>query len=134
MSLKMFQRIIEEATSYKEFGSLSFMGRGESCLHPRFSEFIRIAKKHGVPHIHVTTNGNYNKSVIDDIIKAGVTHLRISLDAATEQVYKIVRQGGNFFQAHENALYMCRFADKVKLAVSFVRQDANESDLNQFQN
>ena len=131
MAFDMFKKIIDESCQHSDCCSVCMMGRGDPSLHPQLLDFIDYAKSHDV-NTHMTTHGNFKPSLIEDMIDAGLTYLRISLDAFSPEAYAKVREGGDFFQAYEAALHMCKFADKLKLAVSFVQQDGNDGELDQF--
>ena len=133
MTPRLYEKIVTEATQYPDFCTINFMGRGDPSLHPSLVDFVQLGTDKGI-NTFITTHGNFDRSLIDELLQSGITHFRISLDAFTPSVYKIVRKGGNFFKAYENTLYLCQFKERISVAVSFVKQEANQNETEQFKN
>lgn len=132
MSFDLFKKAIDEASQYEHFHSIKLNFRGESALHPEIVKFIQYASDNDVFDIMLNTNGNYNVSLTEQMIDAGLTWLSISLDAINPATYDRVRAGGNFYQAYATALDMCRFSDRINVQVSFVRQKLNHEEEAEF--
>jgi len=132
MTFDLFKKAIDEATKYEHFHSVKLNFRGESALHPDIVKFISYAKECGVFDIMLNSNGNYDVHLTEQMIDAGLTWLSISLDAINPDTYAKVRAGGNFYSAYATAIDMCRFADKINVQVSFVKQKLNSDEENGF--
>lgn len=96
----LFREILEEATGKVEF--LSLASRGEPLLHPKFDELM------------ATTTGrflalkiNTNAAVLDErkaraILDSGVGTLVFSADAASPELYRKLRVGGELSRVQRN--------------------------------
>jgi len=97
----------------------------EPLTHRRIIDFIALARKAGAPSAHITTNGTLlTPDISQGLLEAGLTSLYVSLDAAYEQSYALIR-GGELAQVERN---LRSFLDLRKKAgfqctvmVSFVR-------------
>lgn len=132
MDFSLFKKAIDEAVQYEHFHSIKLNFRGESTLHEDIVDFIKYAKDKGVFDIMLNTNGNYDVSLTERMIDAGLSWLSISLDAIKPETYKKVRAGGDYYRAYAAALDMCRFADRLNVQVSFVKQKQNYEEENEF--
>jgi len=110
MPEEMALRIINEAA---EIGvpALKFNWRGESTLHPNYSEIMQRAKEwvdcnydNGVhkcdspfKELLVNTNANCSFKDIDGLMAA--TKVMVSLDSLNENTYQIMRRGGSLEKA-----------------------------------
>src|SRR5439155_26300228 len=108
----------------------------EVLIHPRLIPWIERARDLGVNDMHITTNGTLmtpDKS--EALMKAGLTSIYVSLDAATPETYAAVRgfKGGlesvwrNIDALIENRN---RFAPDTRIRTSFILQPeaAHERD------
>jgi radical SAM protein with 4Fe4S-binding SPASM domain len=93
MSQELFESIIRENKNHLWMVSLYF--QGEPLLHPQIDAFIRLLKKHRI-YTSVATNGNTDKAELaENIVKAGLDELIVSIDGATEESYQQYRKGGS---------------------------------------
>jgi MoaA/NifB/PqqE/SkfB family radical SAM enzyme len=90
MSDAIFEQVAREVAAH---GSTLKLGQLEEVLiHPRLIPWIEHARDLGVPSVHITTNGTLltpDKS--EALMKAGLTTIYVSLDAATPETYQTVR-------------------------------------------
>jgi radical SAM protein with 4Fe4S-binding SPASM domain len=69
------------------------IGQGEPLLHPGLPEMVAAAKAAGC-RVELLTNGTLlNPQLADELIKAGLDELRVSLWAANEEEYRILNPG-----------------------------------------
>ena len=94
MEADLFKKIISELSSSPvEAVALSLFG--ESLLHKKFPEFLRIAKSSGL-NVVISTNGlNLSEELSYAIIDNSLDLLIISYDSHDPEVYKNIRCGGN---------------------------------------
>lgn len=59
---------------------LHFTG-GEASIVPGVVEMVAEAKRRGIPHLSMTTNGTVSSSRYVELVNAGLTELRVSIDA-----------------------------------------------------
>lgn len=114
---KSLRRLMPKGLAFKiidecaEIGvpALKFNWRGESTLHPDYSEIIRYArywtnhyKEKNRPvfiELLVNTNANCSNSAIDGLM--ATTKCMISLDSMNPETYKQMRVGGRLERAFE---------------------------------
>ena len=129
-----FKRIVDEAS---EFGLPSLkIGMGEPFLEKRILKMVGYAVKKGVMDIIVTTNGSFlTEQMSKDILDSGVSRLRISVDASTEETYKMMRGGDleSLEQSIKEFLLLREAGDKVlpivRLSFVYHRQNQDEVEL-----
>lgn len=83
--------------------NVSLNGYGEPLLHPRLTEFIEIAHRHGAG-VSISTNC----TLLDEtrgqaILKAGIDHVTLAIDGIASDQYEAVRVGGRFDKVLANA-------------------------------
>ena len=93
MSTETFHRVITNAV---EAGveKISFSGWGEPLVNPRILDFIRMAKEKGLK-VLLNTNGYYLSKYLDDLYRLGVDELVVSMDSDEDDVYRLLRRGGD---------------------------------------
>jgi radical SAM protein with 4Fe4S-binding SPASM domain len=118
--------------------SLRFSGLNEPLLYRGLPEIIGFAKCSGILDLFITTNGLLlTEDVSYALIKSGVTHLMVSLDAASSETYSEIRKGGNYHKVVNN---ICRFIEirsKLQsrlplLRLSFTKMKPNLHEVNKF--
>ena len=101
-------------------------------------ELIKYAKDIGIIDIFISTNGMLlTKKMSASLIDAGLTHLMVSLDAATPETYSNIRVGGNFDRVVKNILDFLSVRERMKselplLRVSFIKMQKNIHELDDF--
>ncbi len=103
-------RIIDQAAKIG-VPALKFNWRGESTLHPDYSEIIQYARKyiiipgniaHRTDSFHellTNTNANCQQHAIDGLMAC--TKVMVSLDSMIPKTYEIMRRGGDLHLAKE---------------------------------
>lgn len=138
MSEAVFERIAAEVSRNK-IAVMRIACDGEGLLHPKFFKLMEIAKKHHVFPINLTTNGlAMDEAAARKIIESGIDVVDVSIDAFTEETYRSVRVGGDLKKVVQNVLHLVDLRNKqkspLKIFVSFVKQPANISEQEAFQN
>jgi radical SAM protein with 4Fe4S-binding SPASM domain len=120
--------------------SLGFGGLWEPLLSPNIAELVAYARTKGIIEAMFNTNGLLlTNETSKDLIEAGLTRIMISLDAATEPVYKLMRPGSDFKTVCDNILQLLALRKQASLKLPLVRlsfclTSLNESELPQFIN
>ncbi|ABN69773.1 Radical SAM domain protein [Staphylothermus marinus F1] len=104
MDRDLFYKIIDEAV---EIGvsKISFSGWGEPLIHPYIIDFLYYAKSKGL-EILLNTNGYFLIKYVDYIARIGVDDIIVSIDAAEDDVYKLIRRGGDLARVIEALLIL----------------------------
>lgn len=134
MSDAIFEQVAREAAAHR--ATLKLGQLEEVLIHPRLIPWIEQARDLGVPSVHITTNGTLltpDKS--EALMKAGLTTIYVSLDAATPETYQTVRGWkGGLEKVWENIDALIenrdRFAPETGIHTSFILQPeaAHERD------
>lgn len=137
MPWALYEHIVLEGEEH-ECPSIATHNNDEPLLVKDLSKRINFARKHGFMDVIMTTNGTlFTEEKIKEVIDAGVTRILFSIDALTEEVYNIVRPGGNF----KNVLQALDLALKYRemqrsslpiIRVSFVPNRMNQHELKPF--
>jgi radical SAM protein with 4Fe4S-binding SPASM domain len=99
-------RLIDECTKIG-VPALKFNFRGESTLHPDFSEILAYtADKKVFFDIMVNTNGNCPPASINGLMRT--TKVMVSLDSMIEETYDEMRAGGDLGKACETIRELIR--------------------------
>jgi len=132
----LYDKIIHEAVKIGT-RSLGFAIWGEVFLDKDIFNKIKLAKQSGILDIRLHSNGLLiDDDIADQIVKSGVTWMSISLDAATEKIYKKMR-GGNFKKAVFSIgnIINAKLLNNLlspQLRVSFVKTNINENEVKMF--
>jgi radical SAM protein with 4Fe4S-binding SPASM domain len=115
--------------------SMGFGGLWEPLLFPSLPETVAYGRDKGLVDAHLNTNGTLlTRAKARDLIEAGLTRLMISVDAATEETYRVARPGGSFTELTENIeAFLSERASRRSptplLRLSFCRASFNEKEL-----
>jgi radical SAM protein with 4Fe4S-binding SPASM domain len=108
----------------------------EPLLIKKLPDMVRFARESGVIDIFMTTNGMLlTEKKSQELISAGITHLMISLDAATAETYAVIRKGGDYTTVVKNIerflairLEMGKRLPLLRLSFSKMKPNAGEVD------
>lgn len=123
MSWEMMERLAQDCGKAKT--SILIGSVEEPLLHPKLTDFIQLCRKQGVPQVHLTTNGQLlDETRATALLKAGLTSIDISLDAATPETYFKIR-GADFKKVKSNIINFLKIRDQLgincEVRTSFVR-------------
>lgn len=130
MQIQDFKKIAKYCGDNKIF--MQFGQLDEPFIHPRFLEFLDIAKDYGVEHINITTNGTLlNKKNAEKIVQSNINHITFSLDAIDKESYKRIR-GYDYDTTVANIQYLIDLLKitkkKTTLGVCFILQGENAQE------
>ena len=137
MSLDIFQGIITESKEM-ELDSIFLDHGGESLLNKKLPDFVKLCKDAGIIDIMLSTNASIlTRDLSRQLIENGITKINFSIDAATSQIYSIVRPGGVYEKTLENIRIFLEEKEKYgksypRTRVSFIVQDCNRHEVDKF--
>lgn len=137
MSWDTYEKIILEGEKYG-CPSLNPQGINEPLLDNELEKYIKFASQHGFFDIMMNTNATLlSEERAKNLLKCGLTRLRFSLDAATEDTYKKVRIGGKYEVVMKNIDRFIQMRNEQGLqlpviGVNFVKTSLNEHEEQQF--
>lgn len=137
LDIKRVKEVLKEGVK-KGLSSVTFCQLNEPLLENSLAGLIRFAKRIGVLDIFITTNGmllTEKKSF--ELIKAGTTHLLVSIDAASEETYSKIRIGGDYKRVVTNVLNFLRIRSELGsrlplVRVTFVKMKPNMHEIDEF--
>ena len=139
MTMETFCRIIDGFVEANGgLGGIS-LAYGESLIDKKLEEKIEYAIAKGVQDVLLGTNGVYlTPERSERLIKAGLTKIGISLDAATQETYTKCR-GGDLASVEENVRKLVEIRDRLEsltpiVRISFVMSELNEHEADDFEN
>jgi len=118
--------------------ALGFGGLWEPLLSPDLPEIAAFARARGLVDVMFNTNGLWlTEKTARALIKAGLTRLMVSLDAASQATYDRMRPGSDFSAVVANIENFLDLRKKMGrrlplLRLSFCRTSLNESELEPF--
>jgi len=132
MSESLFRRVLEGAV---EAGTrfIWFAGWGEPLVHPKFLEWAEEVKRVGL-ELGINTNGSLlDEDLAKELVRIGVDRITVSIDAASEDVYREVR-GWSFRQLRDSIETIHRMKKEMRsvkpiLEFSFTAMKSNLKEL-----
>jgi len=101
MPYSLFEKIMKD--NYKHFWKVYLMYGGESLLHPKFPQMIRLCKELGIWQTFLHTNGTLlTEELSYKLIEAGLDNMIISFDGDDKETYEKLQKGANFEKTIEN--------------------------------
>ncbi|EKD26235.1 MAG: hypothetical protein ACD_79C01302G0016 [uncultured bacterium] len=139
ITFKDYKKIIDEAAKIGT-QSIRLTYLNEPLIRRDLNQFIQYAIKKNIIDIIITTNGvllNEKRSL--ELIESGLTKINISIDAANENTYKIVRPGSNFNKVVRNVINFIKIRNSMgkkipKVRVTFILSNTNIKEYKTFVN
>ena len=132
MEWNLFEKFVKDAV---DFGieKLQLHFQGEPLLYKKFPEMVKVAKIAGLKTQAFTNGLPLTEDKADKIIKAGLDHLRFSVDGATQKTYELNRVGGEFDKVYRNMEMMVKRKKKwnsdIDLMWQFIALRNNEHEI-----
>ena len=136
MSNSLFEKIIEEISQDRlKFKYIYLFLQNEPLMDKDIFKKIRLIKKISNRKIKtgLVTNGTlFTNEKVKELEKSEINELIFSIDALTEETYNKIRQGLNFKNVMKNIENVIASNFDKHLAVKFVLQKDNFSELDDF--
>ncbi len=135
------KKMVHEVADYGQGKTkyIRYTSNGEPLVHPKSYEMINYAVTNSNTKVTLTTNGTLlNEKKMLKLLDSGIHMIDVSLDAFTDETYKIIRVGGDLNVTKKNVLRLYEFISKnnfkTKLVVSFIEQKQNSHEIEDFRN
>jgi len=93
MNEELFRKIIDECSEYR-LKTIHLHNFGEPLLDSNLFDKITYAKKKGIKHIKIFSNGSLlNSTNIQKVLDSGLDEIKISIDGADKLEYESIRVG-----------------------------------------
>jgi radical SAM protein with 4Fe4S-binding SPASM domain len=136
MSDELFEKIITEISQKKlKFTYIYLFLQNEPLMDRNIFNKIRFIKQisNGKIKTGLVTNGSLlTNEIIEELIESKIDEIIFSLDALTEETYSKIRQGLNFKKVLKNIEKIINSKYNKYIAVKFIIQKDNISELNGF--
>jgi len=140
LTFKQYKKIVDEGADHN-CPSITAQGDNEPFLIKNMEEYIHYAHKKGFIDIMTNTNGSpITARRSQKILDSGLTRIRFSLDAFTDETYKKVRVGAiDLDIVKKNIFTFLDLKEKGNyklpvVGVSFCKLKQNEHELEDFKN
>lgn len=133
LSLKLAKSIIRQLAKTRIRG-LIFTGGGEPLCNPHTLEVVELAKTKGLD-LGFITNGSLINEESAKIILKNCTWIRISLDAASPEIFKLTHglDGNAFYNVIDRIELLVKIKHKIKsnctIGIGFLTSDVSVSDI-----
>jgi len=101
MEEDLFRQIVDQCLE-AEIGQLSLGATGEPLLHPRYLDFLRLAKQHGLWVSSTTNATRLDAPMAESMIMLGLNRLNLSIYSTNPQEHKRYTGTDTFTQVFEN--------------------------------
>lgn len=115
-----FKQIMDEVGDNLFF--TEFANWGEPILNRDLAKMVQYAQQKNTETILRTNLTTADKKICDDLVKAGLDEIIISLDGATETTYLKYRRGGNFPKVITNIRYLVEAKRKYRSSIRIIWQ------------
>jgi len=90
-----YQALMDGLADFPEAKTIAFAGFGESLLHPRFPDMIRLAREKGL-RTEMTSNAMLlSSSLAERLIDAGLDQFTVSIDGTSDESHGAIRPGAS---------------------------------------
>lgn len=139
LNLEIVAKILEECQDNK-MPSITLGSSSELLMYKNADKVLDMVRDAGILDVFLATNGVLlTDEIIESIIKNKISRVRISLDAATEEIYNKVRRVPVLPKIEENINKLIAAREKHKsslpiVRLSFVVMDINQHEVQKFIN
>ena len=94
LSFRDYKKLLEENSG---INTVELSNSGEALLDPELSDILEYSRQRGVK-VQFTNGLNLNylpDKLAEDIVRCGVTYIRVSIDGTTEETYRMYRRNGS---------------------------------------
>lgn len=135
MSREVWERVLEQIAPYAH--TVQFYFQGEPLLNRDLPQMIREAHERGLYTIVSTNAQALTMEVAEELVKAGLSKIIVSMDGLTEETYAAYRVGGSLEQCM-HALSCLRAAKErlrggTIIELQCLRLRSNEHEWKEFQ-
>lgn len=143
MQNKEFEKFVDDLVPFKEkIDYVTLHCNGEPLMDKRLHEKTRYLKDNGFRGTGFATNGSLlTEKRSDELIKAGLDTIIISLDGVTKETHERIRKGLNYNKIVENVLsfidirndYAASGKKATRVMIRFIMQPLNKHEWDDYQ-
>ena len=133
LSLKKFKGFIDKNRYIRH---IEISNNGEPFLNPELKEILRYAYANDI-QISIGNGTNLNNvsdDVLEELVKCKVSHVNVSIDGASQEIYEMYRRKGDFNQVISNIKKLNSYKRKYEseypyIYWQYVLMEHNECDV-----
>lgn len=112
----LFGKIVNELKDYTDWiEGVTIQWMGEPLLDRKLEDRIKALKDIGIKKVMLSTNASLlNENRCENLLKAGLDDLRMSIDSIQKETFQIVRHGLHYETVMENALNAIKIRNRVR--------------------
>jgi len=123
----------ESVAGSRYIDGVALYNRGESFLHPKFTEMVRILKERGI-YVSNSTNGLLLEKKGEELVRYGLDELIVAVDGLTPETYLAYRVGSDFERVLHGVKYMVEARRRLnspypRLVMQFIIFQSNVHEL-----
>ena len=120
MSEDLFSKFAKEVSSYSDWIETVCLARdGEPTLDPQLVSRVRMLKQAGIKKVTFSTNGQLlAKRLSEELIRAGLDDIMVSLDGITKETFEKIRLRLNYETVLNNTLELIRLRNTINPQMS----------------
>lgn len=120
ISNDLFSKFTDEVSNYKDWVETVCLARdGEPTLDPQVVSRVHMLKQVGIKKVTLSTNGQLlTKRRIEELIKAGLDDIMVSIDGVTKETFEIIRLRLNYETVLNNTLELIRLRNAINPKMS----------------
>jgi MoaA/NifB/PqqE/SkfB family radical SAM enzyme len=112
---------------------LRYTAAGEPLMHGGVFEILRYAVDNCEAKVNLTTNGVLlNRENVHNLLSTKLHSVNISVDAFSDDTYLKIHQKRYYDTVKQNVLYLLEKKQSAKIFVSFVEQEINKQETEEF--
>lgn len=138
MSDALFDKIVAELSNWTHhIRKINLYCDCEPLLDRHLEKKIAALKAAGIAKVAIATNASsLTAGRSEELVKAGLDEIYISIDSMTPEVYEKIRVGLSFEKVYNNTLNFIRVRDelrgKTRVRVQMIHQDINDKEQEDF--
>ncbi len=134
MSREVWERVLEQIAPYAH--TVQFYFQGEPLLHKDLPQMIREAHERGLYTIVSTNAQALTMEMAEELIKAGLSKIIVSMDGLTEETYAAYRVGGSLEQCMHALSWLREAKERLRggttIELQCLRLRSNEHEWREF--
>jgi radical SAM protein with 4Fe4S-binding SPASM domain len=135
MEAGLYSHILDELKQAGTVRTFSPMLQNEPLMDPCIDRRVGEAKEvmGSSTAVHLVTNGSLlNSACVEDLLKAGLDILSVSIDAVKEETYTSIHRGLKFSKVIKNLESLLKRNPRIIVVARFLKQKANEGEEKNF--
>ena len=135
MPIDTYEKIIDQ--THKYLLNLFLYFQGEPFMNKNLTEMIRLANKKNI-FVSLSTNGHFlNRETSEEIVKAGLDYIIISLDGTDGKTYEQYRRNGDWSRVVQGIINLTQAKRKFNSKLPFIELQflvlkTNQHQINDF--